>query len=80
MTTPTAESDLLLDPWEAGIDEDEAQRRRIAARQSLIALLDEWIAEGENATEEERRIAEQEWEELKRALDEDRLPGNKLFP
>ncbi len=80
MTSPITEPDLLLDPREDGIDEEEAQRRRTTAKQSLLALIDSWIAEGENATDEERRIAEQEWEELKRALDEDRLPGNKLFP
>lgn len=46
MTTPTTATDILLDPREEGIDEEEARRRRIAANQSLIALLDEWIAAG----------------------------------
>ena len=79
MTTPITEPDLSLDPWEEGIAEEEAERRRIAARQSLMALIDSWIEEAESATDEERRIAEEEWEEFVRAIDEDRPPGYKLF-
>lgn len=53
-----------LDPDEPGITEEKSRRRRIERNKPLIALLDQWIAEGENATEEERRIAEEEWKEF----------------
>jgi hypothetical protein len=79
MTTPIIEPDLLLDPREEGIDEEEAERRRVVARQSLVALIDSWIEEAENMTDEERRQAERDWEEFARAIDEDRLPGQKLY-
>ena len=55
MTTPASTNQLALDPDEEGIDEEESRRRRIERNRSLITLLDQWIAEGENATEEERR-------------------------
>ena len=82
MTTPTTEtiSDAdILDPDEPGIDEDEARRRRIVRNQPLIALLDKWIAEAENMTDEERRQAQEDWEEFARGIDEHRLPGFKLY-
>ncbi len=65
MTIPMTETHPgcdVLDQDEPGIGEDEARRRRIERNRPLLALLDEWIAEGENATDEERRIAEAEWE------------------
>ena len=64
MTTPATTNQLALDPDEEGIDEEESRRRRIERNRSLITLLDQWIAEGENATEEERRQAIEEWEEF----------------
>ena len=79
MTRPITEPDLSLDPWEDGIDEEESLRRKLVRNQSLIALIESRIAEGENATEEERRAAEQEWVEFIHAIDEDRPPGYKLF-
>ena len=79
MTSPIATPDVLLDPREEGIDEEEAQRRRIAAKQSLIELIDSWIEEAENMTDSERRQAERDWEEFARAIDEDRPPGQKLY-
>ena len=69
MTTPITEPDLSLDPWEEGISEEESRRRQRARNQSLIALIDSWIAEGENATDEERRAAEEEWEEFMRGIE-----------
>lgn len=72
MTTHITETipDLdVLDPDEAGISEEEARRRRVERNKPLIALLDEWIAEGENATDEERRIAEEEWEQFFREFE-----------
>lgn len=64
MTISISETEHLLDPREEGISDEEAERRRVAAKQSLLALVDSWIAEGENATEEERRRAEEEWKEF----------------
>jgi len=63
MTTPTTETVPgrdLLDPDEPGISDDEARRRRIERNQPLIALLDAWIAEAENMSDEERRKAEED--------------------
>lgn len=64
MMIPATETERLLDPGEEGISAEEAERRRLAAKQSLLALIDSWIAEGQNATEEERRRAEEEWKEF----------------
>ena len=69
MTTPVTEPDLSLDPWEEGISDEESRRRQPARNQSLIALIDSWIAEGENATDEERRAAEEEWDEFLRGIE-----------
>ncbi len=83
MTTPTTEADLtlnLLDLDEDGLSEEEARRRRIERNKPLVALIQSWIDEAENATEEERRQAAEDWDELKRALDEHRNLGSKLFP
>ena len=79
MTTPLTEPDLSLDPWEAGISEEEARRRQRARNQSLLALINSWIEEAENMTVEERRQAERDWEEFARAIDENRPPGQKLY-
>lgn len=67
MTIPVTETHHLLNPREEGISEEEAERRRVAAKQSSLAPLDSWVAEGESATEEDRRHAE---EERKRGLRE----------
>ncbi len=64
MAIAVSDTEHLLDPREAGISEEEAERRRSAARQSLLALVDSWIAEGDNATDEERRLAEEEWKDF----------------
>jgi hypothetical protein len=64
MTIPVSETERLLDPREEGISQEEAERRRVAAKQSLLALINSWIAEGENATEEERRAAAEEWRDF----------------
>ncbi len=72
-TTETVPGRDLLDPDEPGISEDEARRRRIVRNQPLIALIDEWIAEAEIAMEEERRIAEEEWEQFFREFEPLRL-------
>lgn len=79
MTTSTTEIDRLLDPREVGISEEEARLRRIERNKPHVALIQSWIDEAENATDEERKQAAEDWEELKRALDEDRIPGSKLF-
>lgn len=54
---------------------DQAQRMR--KHESLVQLLRSWDEEDEEEDEQERREA---WEQLKRALDEDRLSERKLFP
>lgn len=43
-------------------------------KQALLQLLKSWLEEGD---EEEQKAT---WEALKQGLDEDRLPGQKLFP
>ena len=46
----------------------------------LAALMQEWIREGENATDEEIRAAEAELEELKRSMNADRAEaGERLL-
>lgn len=42
-------------------------------KQALLHLLQTWLEEGD---EEEQKAT---WEALKQGLDEDRLPGQKLF-
>jgi hypothetical protein len=67
MTSPITATETgleRLDPDEPGISDEESRRRRIERNKPLIALLDQWIAEGENATEEERQRAVDEWEEF----------------
>ena len=69
MTVPITEAQRDLDPFENGIEVEESRRRQIVRNQPLIALLDSWIAEGESATDEERRIAEAEWEQFFREFE-----------
>lgn len=45
--------------------------------ESLVRLLRSWDEEDEKEDEQERR---ESWEQLKHALDEDRLSERKLFP
>lgn len=52
----------------------EEQMKR---NQALIALIESWVAEDLQEDPEKLRS---EWEELKRALDESRPEGQKLFP
>ena len=54
---------------------EEAQRKR--RHEALVRLLHSWDEEDEEEDEQERR---ETWEQLKRALDEDRLSERKLFP
>lgn len=79
MTAPITETDPAVEPADGLIDEEEARRQRIARNRPTIELLQSWIDEAENATDEERRIAQEEWEEFVRGIDEHRLPGYKLF-
>jgi hypothetical protein len=68
-----------VEPTEELEDEEHARLRQIERNRPAIELIESWIREGEAATDEERRIAEQEWEEFKRGIDEYRLSDRKLF-
>lgn len=50
---------------------------QIRRNQALIAMIEAWDAEDAQEDPEAMRA---EWEAFKQALDEDRLPGQKLFP
>ena len=54
---------------------EEAEHMR--RHEALVRLLHSWDEEDEEEDEQERR---ETWEQLKRALDEDRLSERKLFP
>jgi hypothetical protein len=54
---------------------EEAEHMR--RHEALVRLLRSWDEEDEQEDEQERR---ETWEQLKRALDEDRLSDRKLFP
>lgn len=51
-----------------------------AKNQAAIDLLESWVQEAENATDEERQQADAEWRASMRDLDEHRLSARKLFP
>lgn len=51
--------------------------REEGRKAEIIRLLQSWREEDEEEDEQEQRAT---WEELKRALDEDRLSDRKLFP
>jgi hypothetical protein len=52
------------------VDVEQARKN-----QAAIALLDSWLSDEEDASEDQRA-----WEFLKTALDEDRLSNRPLFP
>ena len=66
----------VLQDQPAPAEESEAEwrRKQIEKNQAAIRLLDSWLAE--EPTQEQQEA----WEDLKRALDEDRLSDRKLFP
>jgi hypothetical protein len=69
MNTPLTEpAPLNRDFWER----EQAERN-----QALIALIQSWCEE--DAAEDPEKL-QAEWDELKQALDEDRLSDRKLFP
>ena len=53
------------------------REEQLKRNQALIALIESWVAEDLQEDPERLRA---EWEELKRALDESRPEGQKLFP
>lgn len=53
------------------------REEQLKRNQALIALIESWVAEDRQEDPERLRA---EWEELKRALDESRPEGQKLFP
>jgi predicted transcriptional regulator len=55
---------------------------RLGNPERLIALLDSWIAEGENASPEEIRAADEELAEFKKAMNENRARNGErlLYP
>lgn len=79
MTISHRHSEALPEQDDASVNDEAARQQRIERNRPAIELLESWIAEGERATDEERRIAEEEWEAFKRGIDEFRLPGSKLF-
>jgi hypothetical protein len=56
-------------------DAKQARRHQAQANQGLIELLNSWA----NPTDEERQEQAETWEYLKRAIDEDRPDGAKLY-
>jgi DNA mismatch repair protein MutH len=59
--------------------ETPAQMERRLKRERGMALLQSWIDEANAATDEEREVADKEWRETMRALDEDRGSSRKIF-
>lgn len=59
------------------LNHDFWQRQQAERNQALIALVRSWC--DEDAAEDLQEL-QAEWEELKHALDEDRLSDRKLFP
>ncbi|HEY7030676.1 MAG TPA: hypothetical protein VH482_05070 [Thermomicrobiales bacterium] len=57
------------------VDDQRSRQQRIALNREVIALLDSWL-EGD---EEDEREQHETLEALKRAIDEDRPLGLKLF-
>ena len=53
------------------------REEQLKRNQALIAMIEAWDAED---AQEDPEVMRAEWEAFKRALDEDRLPGQKLFP
>jgi hypothetical protein len=68
---PGAASPTTLD----GDSDEERRQRQIELNQPVIALLQSWLEDDEESEEEQREALEL----LKRAIDENRLPGQKLF-
>jgi|SwirhisoilCB1_FD_contig_21_19428502_length_306_multi_3_in_0_out_0_2 hypothetical protein len=69
MSTPVTEPALL--------NQDFWHRQQAERNRALIALIRSWCEE--DAAEDPQKL-QAEWDELKRALDEDRLSDRKLFP
>jgi hypothetical protein len=83
------EARLKREASEKGVDEEEYARQLIEKNlatmppirdQATLDLFAKWKKEGKASTPEELALAEKEWEEFKKAMNENSMSGRPIYP
>ncbi len=87
--SPELESRLKIAADERGIDEAEYARQLIERNltpsapyrdQATLDLLAKWKAEGDAISPAEVKLAEKEWDEFRKSMNENSLSGRPIYP